>query len=418
MDSFTLVEHSALDTSQAQFAFRTLNTAKYLLFGLLNSEDLSDLTTLEVDTHPTLFIGFTKDGILRGQARIVAPYDERLGLRIAEIPDLTLGDTYELALNLSEHELETTEINNRQWDALIAAVQGLSNAQVQAVIEAYTQQFTQSLLDKLNGIEDDAKDDQTGLEIRDLLIGLPDAEKLPASAIRGLPVTDLKSVGVFPFHSNISPFAIGYVPPINEKWISHNGAPIQRYGATNNDLGSWQPTQLGNRKSLFITYVSSQNQVWLGDANRRVHKYSTSRVYSESITLADPNLDNESYVGGAYNPQTDQLWHIVTFASGKFIYVFGLNGSIAFRFDLLGEGEPIDITYVPAPINQMWVVHNDKKILQFTPQGGYVGVIDASTADPRIERVGGMEYITDNQLFVSNVTDTLIHVLEISQSIE
>ena len=415
MDTFILVNHSALDNTMAQFAFRTESDVKYLQFGLLNAEDAEDLAKLQPNIH-TIHVGFIKDGLVRATARITGDYSETLGLPIDQIPSLTEGDAYEIGFNELSEERTEQGITPVQWAALITAIQGFTSTTIRTVIEAYTKQFTQELLDKLNGIEDEAKDDQTPEEIRDALLGLSDGW-LPASAIQGLPVTKLKSVGIFSFRDNISPFAIGYVPPINEKWISHNAPTIQRYGATNNDLGPWQPTQLGNRKSLFITYITSQNQVWIGDTNRRIHKYATNRVFSESITLGDPNLENETYAGGAYNPKTDQLWHIVHYASGKFIYVFNLNGSISFRFDLLGEGEPIAITYVSAPVEEMWVIMNDKKILQFTPQGGYVGTIDASTVDPRIETIGGMEYITNNQLFVSNVADTLIHIFEISQSI-
>ena len=50
-----------------------------------------------------------------------------------------------------------------------------------------TQRFTTALLAKLNGIENNAKDDQSPTEIRDALAGLSGNARLAASAIRDLP---------------------------------------------------------------------------------------------------------------------------------------------------------------------------------------------------------------------------------------
>ena len=50
-----------------------------------------------------------------------------------------------------------------------------------------TQRFTTALLAKLNGIENNAKDDQSPTEIRDALAGLTGNARLAATAIRGLP---------------------------------------------------------------------------------------------------------------------------------------------------------------------------------------------------------------------------------------
>ena len=405
----------------AEFAFRTESGVKYLQFGLLNEEDAEDLTKLQPNIHK-IHVGFIKDGLVRATARITGDYSETLGLPIDQIPNLTKGDSYEIGFNELPEERTEQGITPVQWTALITAIQGLmqglTNAAVTATIEAYTRQFTPALLDKLNGIENEAKDDQTPEEIRDALLGLSDGW-LPASAIQGLPVTSLKSIGVFNFHSSISPFAIGYIPPpTNEKWISHNNAVIQRYGAANNDLGSFQPTQLGNRKSFFITYVSSQNQVWIGDVSQnqqlKIHKYVVDRTFGETLTIsfANANLINS----GGYDPQTDQLWVINRAASKNIYSIFNTGGSLIYRFEKQNQ-ETRAVSYIPAPINEMWVITSDEKIIRWTPQGGYVGMIDLSVIEPRISNPSGMAYIGNDQLMIGDVTSRLVHIFEISQSV-
>ena len=74
----------------------------------------------------------------------------------------------------------------KYWEAVTLYTtpsSGLSEGEVQGLIDAYGRPFTQAQETKLGTVEDNAKDDQTAIEIRDLLQTLTNADRLDVTAV-------------------------------------------------------------------------------------------------------------------------------------------------------------------------------------------------------------------------------------------
>ena len=98
MAVFRLVEISDLGTTQAHFAFATVDSEVYLRFGLLNSDD----TTLINSLIPEGRVGFFESDAERAQVRILARNDVDNGLHVESVPSaLSVGSDYEIRFTQS-----------------------------------------------------------------------------------------------------------------------------------------------------------------------------------------------------------------------------------------------------------------------------------------------------------------------------
>ncbi len=98
MAVFRLVEISDLDTTQAHFAFATVDSEVYLRFGLLNSDDTTLINSLIADGR----VGFFESDAERAQVRILARNDVNNGLQVESVPSaLSVGSDYEIRFTQS-----------------------------------------------------------------------------------------------------------------------------------------------------------------------------------------------------------------------------------------------------------------------------------------------------------------------------
>ena len=97
-----------------------------------------------------------------------------------------------------------------------------------------TQRFTTALLSKLNGIENNAKDDQSPTEIRDALAGLSGNARLAASAIQGLPSSSGSASSLWTLMAQPASDVVVAQPANNTDWGDWNDLATTGAVATGN----------------------------------------------------------------------------------------------------------------------------------------------------------------------------------------
>lgn len=426
MDTFTLVNHSALDNTMAEFAFHTENGVKYLQFGLLNAEDAKDITELQPDIH-TLVVGFIKDKLIRATVRITGNYNENLGLPIDQIPNLTVGDAYEIGFNELSDETQLNQI--------VSAIQGINipdgitPEQWTTLINAITNiAIDQALIDKINGIEDNATDDQTAEEIRDALLGLANGW-LPVSALKGLNMAgiELKVDAVFPIGGTVSPFFMEYIPESNQVWMTLNNDVIETYGATGGYNNNFQILQIASSRSpRGILYQDTADQIGFidraADNNISVVRYNRSRTFVTETTLAG-YPSNANINGAVYVPEPENIWIFFESTGGQGEFsIARYNGAYTHQDNMEAVGKWYKGGSYISRLDEVWILSGqnsgagDSEIRRFTPGGGYIGTIENPFED-RHDNPHGMTYIPDpvDKLWVGDITDDKIYQYDILQ---
>ena len=437
MDTFTLVNHSALDNTMAEFAFHAENGVKYLQFGLLNSEDAGYITELEPYLY-RLEVGFIKDKLVRDTVRITDTYNENLGFPIDRIPELTLGDEYEIGFNKLEDDREqgggltTTQLNQittaiqgisipdgitpEQWTALINAIKNIA--------------IDQALIDKINGIEDNATEDQTAEEIRDALLGLANGW-LPVSAIKGLNMTEieLKVDAVFPIGGTVSPFFMEYIPQLDQVWMTLNNDVIETYRLSGAYSSNFQILQIASSRSpRGILYQDAADQIGFIDRTAAndisVVRYNRSRAFVTETTLAgypsNANINGAVYIR---NSEIQSIWIFFedTGGQGEFS-IARYNGAYSHQDNMEAVGKWYKGGCYVSRLDEVWILSGqnsgagESEIRRFTPGGGYIGSIDNPFED-RHDNPHGMTYIPDpvDKLWVGDITDDKIYQYDILQ---
>ena len=230
----TYVSFSDFADADNEFAFEGATDAIVLHIGNLNDAD----TVLVSSLLSGNFVGFFQDDTEVSFVEITESYETHGAIHVEAIPDdLTIGEDYNIrftqarpgtaltgaqivalltalmgdarlsynALKDLPHLADT--LTGEQVVTLLTALSGddrlsynalkdhpqiLTEAQVNALIAGFGPQFTQALLDKLNGIEDMATRDQTAAEIVALLSALGGGDRLSYHVLRDLP--DLSGV--------------------------------------------------------------------------------------------------------------------------------------------------------------------------------------------------------------------------------
>lgn len=405
--AFQLVSVSALDETQAQFAFDTVGGNFFLKFGLLNSKNRGYVADLD----PNERVGFYQGETQVAQVQILSEYNSSDGLRISAIPALTVGQSYQIRFTQSETEGEGSggESGTQLALADFAVLLQAETLSRQTEDTNLGERIDAEVSARIAG--DQALQRNIGAAVNPASVlsaiqAMSDTQKAAARDALGAaiiqPPTELTYTGTsYDMTVDLLGYAF-YIPAYMNVAVHIGAGRFAQYNALDGSsiiASSSNPfsTGLPSGATFGGADVNSADVdlIYAVDArSAKVRLISSSSFTVQNNLDFDLNWDNDNARGVVHVGRSRELWVLDGVEQQAYRYLDYRRGAFNGKFDLhRNNGSPQDATYVP-DLRQVFVLDVvDKMIYRYWSNGDFVGAhtLHTDNSDPR-----GIVYVPPN----------------------
>ena len=435
MAVYRLTAAADLDTTQAHFAFATVDSKVYLRFGLLNSDD----TTLINSLIPEGRVGFFESDAERAQVRILARNDVDNGLHVESVPSaLSVGSDYEIRFTQSRPGQNVVPVTTPGATGRRGSLWTTDDAFALNPLTNDLHLFSAAVSEGLVWLDSDGTTDLTAAVGGDIaqyngtawvkrlniplgvtaatvltaMQSMTDTQKAQARTALGAaivqPTTALSYSTRYNLNSlNGSPRKCLYVPGSNYpvqigKFLSNR---VYQYKTTGTSA-TGSHTFISNVRG--VDYNSNLQQVWgVPASSNYIYRYNTS-FGSLSSTGYALNANNVHPRGMAHVANVDEVW-VADYIDRLFYRHDDSDGSYIGTYPLnANNGSAGDMTYLH-DIQEVWVLDLiDKNIYRYNTTGGFLGVfsLTSDNGDP-----WGIVYVPPtDKVWIPDAADSKIYV--------